>query len=815
MKGSLNSGDTRLWHALMQALCPDLPYAYNSGGDPQEIPSLTYKQLLHFHETYYHPSRCLFFFYGNLPLQGHLDFISEQALKNISRAPSLPPIKHQERFSTPLSKELSYAINETDDPQKKTLIAFGWLTAPIEDQHAILALSILDSILMDTDASLLKAPLLASGLCTQVSAFIDTDMSEAPYVIVCKGCEKEQGEALKKILLTTLEEIILKGIPSHLVDTALHQQEFERSEITGEHAPFGLTLFMRSALAKQHNCPPENALMIHSLFEKLLEQVKDPRYLPGILKKHLLDNPHFVQITMTPDKTLLAKEQEEEKKCLQEIQSKLSEIQIQNIQNKTKELAHYQKAAEKQCIECLPKISVDAIPPQVRSFTLQEQQCRNLHVFHHEGFTNHIVYADLIFDFATISEDDLPYVQLMLSLLGEVGVGARDYKANLEYIQTHTGGLSASSALYVQTTAPYQMRPCLILKGKALARKADKLFSLLAEISTSLRFDEKKRIKDLLAQLYTALQNKLNRNALRYAIQHALSGFSTPSHISEAWNGLSYYYTIKELLSDLESNLPKVIDKLSSLKEKLFCSKNPQLVLSCDLNTYEHLHQKDFFGLADLPQKEFVPWQPHYPLALVPSQARLIPSPVAFTCEAFKTITYTHPAAPFLSIATHLLDNIFLHSKVREQGGAYGVGAHFAPMLGHFYFHAYRDPHIAQTLTAFHNSIESLAKGSFSSRDLEEAKLGVIQQLDVPLAPAARAMAAYSWLREGKTQAMRQTYRDQVLAATPKDIQQAVESELLPKKESGVVVTFADGQLIERENKFLAQKGCALVVKNI
>ena len=35
MKGSLSTGDARLWHAIMALLTPDLPYAFNSGGDPK------------------------------------------------------------------------------------------------------------------------------------------------------------------------------------------------------------------------------------------------------------------------------------------------------------------------------------------------------------------------------------------------------------------------------------------------------------------------------------------------------------------------------------------------------------------------------------------------------------------------------------------------------------------------------------------------------------------------------------------------------------------------------------------------------------
>ena len=84
---------------------------------------------------------------------------------------------------------------------------------------------------MDTDASLLKLPLLKSGLCIHADAYTDIDMSEVPYLIVCKGCEKENVDKLEKKILDSLEKIAEEGIPTHLVDTAIHQLEFARTEI--------------------------------------------------------------------------------------------------------------------------------------------------------------------------------------------------------------------------------------------------------------------------------------------------------------------------------------------------------------------------------------------------------------------------------------------------------------------------------------------------------------------------------------------------------------------------------------------------------
>ena len=84
------------------------------------------------------------------------------------------------------------------------MISFGWIVSPLEDQKTILAIIILDSILMDTDASLLKLALLQSRLCAQASASIDIEMSEAPYLIICKGCKEKNADLLQKILFSTL-----------------------------------------------------------------------------------------------------------------------------------------------------------------------------------------------------------------------------------------------------------------------------------------------------------------------------------------------------------------------------------------------------------------------------------------------------------------------------------------------------------------------------------------------------------------------------------------------------------------------------------
>ncbi len=806
MKGALSSADSRIWQAMTETLVPDLPYAHNSGGDPKEIPNLSHTQLIEFHEKYYHPSRCLFFFYGNFPLQKHLDFIAENALREAQKVSQLDGIGHQKRFEKPVKKELSYPSSETENLETKHLHAFGWLTTFLLNQEEVLALTILDSILMDTDASILKKALLDTKLCIQAESFLDTEMTEVPLCLLFRGCKKEDADALEDAFFNTLKKIAKEGIPFHLVEASMHQLEFSLTEIGGDHSPFGLTLFMRSALAKQHGCAPEHSLLTQSLFKEIREKAQDPHFFTPLIEKHFLHNPHFVRLSFAPDPHLASQESQEEEKRLQELKGSLNEKQIAQLLTQAEQLEEFQESQEGQQLECLPKVTLADVPAETRHFTLDSYTRRQLEIFHHDAFTNHIVYADLIFDLPNLDEDELFHLQLFISLWTELGVGKRDYAQNLEFIHAHTGGIGAHVSLHVQANDPMQSKPSLQLHGKALGHKVDKLFLLLNEFATQSRFDEKERIKELIKKLANALQNRLTRNAMRYACQLALSGFSVPSHINQNWYGLSFYQRVQDLVQHLDKRLPKLLEQFEALKDKLLCAGNPQLVLSCDATLFKEIDRQDFFGLPQLPSSPCPRWDFSPKLKSIPNQAHIISSPVAFTAQAFKSITYNHKDSPALQASTVLLENKVLHHRIREQGGAYGGGANYNSTLGNFYFYSYRDPHIAHSLHAFEAAIHEMAAGDFSEQDLEEAKLGIIQHFDTPTSPGHRAIVSYIWERDGKQRQIRQTYRDRLLSLTSQDIQSALKKHLLDQIDQGVIVTFAGKELLDKELPNLENK---------
>ncbi|MEK5750253.1 hypothetical protein, partial [Acinetobacter nosocomialis] len=76
------------------------------------------------------------------------------------------------------------------------------------------------------------------------------------------------------------------------------------------------------------------------------------------------------------------------------------------------------------------------------------------------------------------------------------------------------------------------------------------------------------------------------------------------------------------------------------------------------------------------------------------------------------------------------LRNGYLHSAIREKGGAYGGGASYDGNACAFRFYSYRDPRLAETFNDFEASIQWLLNAEQKEHQLEEAILGLVSGMD-------------------------------------------------------------------------------------
>jgi Zn-dependent M16 (insulinase) family peptidase len=164
---------------------------------------------------------------------------------------------------------------------------------------------------------------------------------------------------------------------------------------------------------------------------------------------------------------------------------------------------------------------------------------------------------------------------------------------------------------------------------------------------------------------------------------------------------------------------------------------------------------------------------------------------VNFCARVYPTVPVEHADAPALEVLGPFLRNGYLHRAIREQGGAYGGGAGHDADFAAFRFYSYRDPRLTETLADFDRAIDWLLQGGHEPRQLEEAILGIVGNIDKPGSPAGEAKSAFHNTLYGRTPEQRRRYRARVLEVTLDDLLRVASTWLRPERASQAVVTSA------------------------
>jgi len=156
----------------------------------------------------------------------------------------------------------------------------------------------------------------------------------------------------------------------------------------------------------------------------------------------------------------------------------------------------------------------------------------------------------------------------------------------------------------------------------------------------------------------------------------------------------------------------------------------------------------------------------------------MVDSQVNFCALAFPTVTLDHEDAAALAVVGGVLRNGYLHTAIRERGGAYGAGATQDSALACFKFYSYRDPRVEGTFDDFRQSINWLLEQPASPQLIEQSVLGIIGSMDRPGSPAGEAKQAFHMDKTGRTQAIRQCFRERLLAVSWQDVIRVTEQYL-------------------------------------
>nr|WP_314368196.1 insulinase family protein [uncultured Acinetobacter sp.] len=795
MKGAMSSPTDQLYHQLAHHLFPETTYHYNSGGDPKDIPDLTYEQLVDFYKTHYHPSNAVFMTFGNQTAYDLQEQFEKLALNKFSQGTTLYS-KPEKRLLAPIEVTESYAV-DSEDLKDKTYHVMSWLLPETSDIKLRLGMRLVEGILLENSASPLRHYLETCGYAQSTGPLMGVDDSNFEMTFYCgvQGSNEEHAETFKNGVLDILKEAASKPIDRDLVDAILHQIELHQREINGDGTPYGLSLILNGLGSAIHHNDPIHVWDVDSAIEQVKEELKDPMWLSNLIQTHLLDNPHRVQMTLVPDATKSVKEQQAEQARLAEITANLTEDQKIEIQQKTEALKERQDTADD--LELLPKVGLEDVPADLHIVQGQLREIISngldtpLNLYH--AGTNGIYYQQVLIQIP----DEIvqsPYFNLLSILMGEVGAGEHDY---LEFQQIQTavsGGLGMGASLRSKVDDKDRISAWLTLTTKSLTQKLDSI-QLLKLAFEQLRFDEKDRIIELLQQRKTRWQSRLSGSGHSYAMQIAsrqMSALARRDYHNTGLGALNWLTNLVNKIDQDDTAYEALIDELQAIHRKLLQAPK-QFLLVCE----EHQSDRLVEEIQNVWDKLAVDKSP-VSLTKVEQintendEAWLIQTNVQFCCSAYQAVDVAHAdAAPLMVLAAYLR-NGFLHSAIREKGGAYGGGASYDGNACSFRFYSYRDPRLVETFNDFEASVQWLFNVEQQPYQLEEAILGLVAGMDKPGSPAGEAITACYALLHARTPKFRRVLRERLLSVSLEDLQRVAKQYLLEQKPvKAVVAPFA------------------------
>ena len=802
MKGAMSSPSDQLYHQLAHHLFPTTTYHYNSGGDPKDIPDLTYAELREFYQTHYHPSNAVFMTFGNQTAYELQEQIQTQALHKFQAGKTLHSTPEQ-RLAAPIEVTETYAV-DAEDLKDKTYHVLAWLLPQASDIKLRLGMRLVEGVLLENSASPLRHYLETCGYADSTGPFMGVDDSNFEMTFYCavQGSDPEHAETFKNGVLKVLQEVASQPADSEVVDSILHQIELHQREVGGDGTPYGLSLILNGLSSVIHHSDPVDVWDIDAAIESVKEELKDPMWLSNLIQTYLLDNPHRVQLTLVPDANKSAEEQQQEQARLDQIEANLTDADRAEIIANTEALNKRQETPDN--LELLPKVGLEDIPAEIQIVQgeLREIISNNddmpLHLYH--AGTNGLYYQQVIVEIPDAVVQS-PYFNLLSILVGEVGAGEYDYLA-LQHVQTAvSGGLGMGASLRSGLNDKNKISAFLTLTTKSLADRLDAI-GLLKLAFEKLRFDEKDRILELLQQRKTRWQSRLSGSGHSYAMQIAsrhMSALAERDYFNTGLGALNWLAELIERIQKDEQAYEAFIQELKNIHQLLLQAPKQFLLVCEDMHSQRLVeHVQDVWNKVEVE---------HQPIELqqvvrensAQDQAWLIQSNVQFCSSAYQAVEVSHPDAAVFMVLAGYLRNGFLHSAIREKGGAYGGGASYDGNACAFRFYSYRDPRLTETFQDFEASLNWLMTAPQQPHQLEEAILGLVASMDKPGSPAGEAISACYALLHQRSPAFRTELRARILAVTLDDLKRVVAQYLLNQKVTkAVVAPFAKREQLEQ-----------------
>ena len=805
MKGAFSSPDEVLEREIMNSLYPDTSYGFESGGNPDNIPELSYEEFLDFHRKFYHPSNSYIYLYGNMDMAEKLDFIDRHYLSAFDALEVDSEIKEQKAFASCRDIAMEYPVSENEGLEDNTYLSYSRVVGDALDMTLCTAFEVLDYALLSAPGAPLKKALLEAGIGKDIYGGYEDGIRQPYFDVIAKGTNENQKDKFVSVVQSVFEDIVKNGIDVKAVEAGINYFEFRYREADFSSYPKGLMYsldILGSWLYDDEN--PFASVQLLEVYKYLKKAVHEG-YFENMIRKYLLDNPHGSVLTLVPVGGLAARREKALEEKLEALRRSMTEEELEEMVKKTEALTAYQESEEDpEALKCIPMLKREDIKREAGHFFNRELDAGGSLFLYHDVCTNGIGYVDLLFDLKHLSPEKVPYLGLLKSVLGYVDTENFTYGGLFNEINAGTGGIQCGVEVFDQAEEPGKFRAMFSVRGKSLYTKLDFLFRMVEEILLTSSLDDTKRLREIIAEVKARAQTNLVSGGHSTAVLRASSYGSPMAAFQDDMAGIGYYQFIEKLEKEFDSRKEELVRSLRELTAEILRPENFMISYTGEEESVEKVKGLAI-GLKQKLHTESVQISDEKMKCVKKNEGFMTSGQVQYVAQTGnfrkKGLEYTG-ALEILKVA---LSYDYLWINLRVKGGAYGCMSGFR-RNGESYFVSYRDPHLKETLDVYKKIPEYIREFKADEREMTKYIIGTISGKDVPKTPQMKGNISKNAYFCKVSEETIQKERDQILDATVEDMRALAPMVEAVLSEEAICVVGSENTVRSGQELFLEIK---------
>lgn len=767
-------------------------YAQNvSGNLVNHWEEASYEKTLDRFHTFYNFDNCIIMLYGDLDIKRAMKFLDNEYLsKYETNKTDLTVFNDEKSIASQSIIDVSVPAFKGAEEKNKTIIAYAIDVSDV-NENDLLELEEVAHLLNDKNGVLYEK-MKNLGLNNNMSVSLEDYNKKPFFCFYYYDAEPSDKMLFKNTIIDTLYEIKEFGITNMNYESILKNEELNNYLYRNSNSLF--VDLVATNVSKYFSLFDKTDYFENS--EKLLTEMindKDQTILKN-KTEYLYNCENTTLIAATPKAGLADELREQRNNKLKQIKNELSDEEIENLINETKEFDEWNSLSFSPDVDF--SISANELPEIKENVKFNKEIYDGITIYTAPCNVENVSSHNIFFDTSNIKQEDLYYIT-DLSTLFSILPDYKYSKATWTYIKNiFLNGLHFDFD-HFELDAKDNCHPVFSISFSCYDKDYEKSLKYLFDFINNIDFSD-------ITEVYEAL--KLSQNDYDHSYDNMsnfydLLNYSLSYKYNNLISGQDYHFNLNDKIEKLSSNQKfanEYISKLEEVKKQIFIKNN--LIVS-------HAGNNNYLSQFIEIDKNILS-----SLDLVDLNKQTYKYDTAKTKRAYITNTSNVMNKKLISFKDNeqlsgkdlaywkLLSNEYILPKIRYSGNAYSAGTGFSNNFKVLSVYSYMDKNVKDTYDIYNEMPKFLSEYEIDEKELNMYILSAYSTIYNPFSYLYEGIHAINDDIFGRSNEELIKLSNELKSTTIEDKQHAIDS-INNLIENGEEISIGNQSLIEKDKK--------------